>query len=70
MGDVIYFPGETSLDIPADRVLLPAVDADLEQVIVIGRYKDGEFYFAGTTSDVTLTNWLIDKAKKTVMSWA
>jgi len=50
MGDVQFLGVETTLDVPPGRVLQRAIDAGLEQVIVIGIGADGP-YHASSTAD-------------------
>lgn len=57
----------TRVDLPAERILRPALEADLEDAIVIGHRKDGEFYFAGTMADGGEVLWLMELAKKFMM---
>lgn len=67
MADILEYTGTTLLDIPAKTILRYAREANLESAIVIGRKKDGSFYFAGTTSDLPLLAYEIERAKKIVM---
>lgn len=62
--NVIEFPGETTVDIPVEKVLECARKAGLDKLVLVGQYPDGSFYFAGNTSDCMLINWLLDQAKK------
>ena len=48
---VIPFNGITRLDLPPERILQMAIEADLEGVIVIGYTKDGEEYAASSYAD-------------------
>ncbi len=63
MGEVVILDLITSLDIPAERVLSRAIDADITQAIVIGRDKDGDLYFASSVADGAEILWLIERAK-------
>ena len=58
----------TRLDIPADRVLRKALDADLESVVVLGYDRDGEEYFAGSIADGGTVVWLLERAKGRLLS--
>jgi hypothetical protein len=52
-----------TLDLPAERILSKALDADLDTAIVVGYDKDGDLYFASTTADGGNVLWLFEKAK-------
>lgn len=60
MGDVIDLPVETSVDIPPDKILHAAL-GELNDVLVIGLKKDGSFYSASSSADLTLANFLASK---------
>lgn len=51
MSNVGILPVVTTLDIPAERILKQATDADLKEAMVIGTNQDGSFYFAATFGD-------------------
>lgn len=70
MGDVVDLNCITSLDLPADRILNKAVEADLDTAVVVGWKKNGEFYFASTTSDGGNVLWLFEVAKLELMKVA
>ena len=67
MTNVIELPVVTTLDIPPERILSKAVDADLQEVIIIGTSKEGDLYFAGSMADGGNALWLIEKAKKALL---
>lgn len=50
-------------------VLSKAIEADLEQVIVVGMDKDGMLYFAGSMSENERIIFLLEIAKKRVLDW-
>jgi hypothetical protein len=64
LGDVVLLNVVTRLDIPVQRVLDGAVNADLEKVVVIGYDKEGEFYFASNKADKVSVLWLLEQAKR------
>lgn len=57
--NVIYLNEATTDDIPPDRVVAAALDANLSVAIVIGRRPDGTIYFASSTGDVREAHWLV-----------
>ena len=65
--NVIKLPVRTKLDLPPERVLDDAKDADLDGCFVIGRTKDGDLYFASSIADGGDILWLWEKAKPLLM---
>lgn len=59
--NVIDFPGGTTVDIPAEKILKAAIEADLGDCVVMGWTKDGDEYFAGTTSDLRTVQFLANR---------
>ena len=57
--NVIYLSEATADDIPPERVVEAALDANLSVAIVIGRRPDGTIYFASSTGDVREAHWLV-----------
>jgi hypothetical protein len=57
--NVIHLHQSTTDDIPPDRVVAAALDANLSVAIVIGRRPDGTIYFASSTGDVREAHWLV-----------
>lgn len=53
----------TSLDVPPERVLNGAIEADLQGAVVLGWTQDGDFYFASSIADGGNCMWLLEKAK-------
>lgn len=43
--EIVELKTVTLLDIPTERVLKRALEADLERCFVVGRTRDGTFYF-------------------------
>ena len=63
MGEVVELECVTSLDLPVERILRKAGEADLEQAVVIGWTKDGDPYFASSCADGPEILWLIELTK-------
>lgn len=63
MSNVVDLNCKTRLDLPAEKVLGKALEADLDIAVVIGYDKDGEFYFASTTSNGADVVWLFEQGK-------
>lgn len=67
MSNVINLPVITTLDIPAERILGKAIEADLKEAMVIGTTKDGDFYFAATFGDGGNVLWLLERTRIEIM---
>jgi len=65
-GKVIPLGNITRLNIPADQVLVAAIDK-LESVIIIGYDKEGQEYFASSIADGGDTLWLVERFKKRLL---
>jgi hypothetical protein len=68
--NIIDFPGSTLLDIPVEKVLEGAIDASLDQVVVVGVKEDGSTYLAFSTSDLYQILWFLENAKMDVLNMA
>jgi len=66
-GDIVDFTGTTILDSDPDRIL-DAAKTELDTVIIIGEAKDGSLWVSSSTSDKTLTIYLIETAKFELLS--
>ena len=49
--NVIIWNGRTKLDLPVERILQGALEADLDEVVIVGFDKDGNEYFASSVAD-------------------
>lgn len=65
--NVIELNIPTLCDIPPERILSKAIEANLVDVVVIGSDKDGELYFAGSMADAGHVLWLMELAKMALM---
>ena len=71
MGKVVPIGCITRLDLPVQQVLQKTLEDDcLESVVLIGRDKDGDHYFASTIADGGEVLWLIEHCKKALMEIA
>jgi hypothetical protein len=57
-------------DLPVGKVLDAALSAEetFEHVLVVGLNKDGSTYFASSTGEAPLANWMLDLAKADLMN--
>ena len=60
---IIELGNVTSLDIPVERVLRKADEANLQSVVVIGYDQDGEEYFASSVAGGPEILWALERAK-------
>lgn len=67
LAEVKVLPVITSLDINVERVLNSALDAKLDQVVILGRDPDGQFYFASSKSDGGDVLWELETARLKLM---
>jgi len=58
----------TRLDMPAEKILNGALNADLESAIVIGYTKDGNEYFASSLADGGDCLWLMERFKLALLT--
>ena len=65
--NVVILPVVTRLDVPAERVLNAAIAADLDGVVVIGKQKDGSYYFSSSIADGGDVLWQLEWAKLALM---
>lgn len=65
--NVVWFPGETRLPIPTDRVLAGAAESDLQDVLVIGREKDGTMYVASSGTHIGDLLLMLELAKLSLL---
>ena len=65
--NVVILPVVTRLDVPAERVLNAAIAADLDGVVVIGKQKDGFYYFSSSIADGGDVLWQLEWAKLALM---
>lgn len=67
MAKILDFTGETTVDLPAKTVLEGAIKQDLDIVLVIGVCKDGQHYYAGSTSSAGEMLLLVEIFKSKVI---
>ena len=67
MGDIITFPGFTSLDIDPDTVLTNAM-GKLDVVVLCGIDTEGNQYFASSVADASQIVWQLERSKWLLMN--
>lgn len=65
--NVVLFTGLTRLDIPAQRVIERALTEDLDNVVVIGTWSNGDYYFAAPTADTGRILYHLERARNSIM---
>jgi hypothetical protein len=68
--NVVDLPVITTLDIPAEKVLQGATEAEMQDIMIIGYDKDGQEYFASSFSDGGKALWMMERAKRRLMDLA
>jgi len=66
MAEIHHLIPEDLTDRPA-LVLQQAIERDVKDLIVIGRYPDGCLYLASSNPDAGDQLWLIEKAKAKIL---
>jgi len=66
--EIVPFPGPSRLNLPADRILSAAIDANLSEAIVIGRDKNGDEVFMSSVADGGDVLWLLERMKLRLMT--
>jgi hypothetical protein len=68
MSKVVELNTEFYRELPPQRVLAAASDADLQAVLVIGLDQDDELYVASSTGDPMENLWLAERFKHKLMT--
>lgn len=58
----------TRLDVPTERVLNAAIEANLQKCFIVGLNADNELYFASSMADGGDVLWYLEKAKYLLMN--
>lgn len=67
MGEVVELNVVTSLNLPPERVLRKAIEANLGGIVIAGYDKSGEYYFASSIADGADVMWLLEQCKKRLL---
>ena len=65
---ILDFPGDTTVDLPPDKVLQQAM-GKLKGVMLIGFDTDGKPYWAGSSSSVAENLLLTELARDSLVRW-
>lgn len=66
MAEIMRYSGITPKDWNPDQLLDEAM-GKLDECIIIGHDKDGDFYFDSSKADGGTIVWLLEKAKKKLL---
>lgn len=66
--NVVYPRFITTLDIPAERVLKGALEANLESCVVLGYDAEGNEYMASSIASGSKVTWLLERCKYRLLS--
>jgi hypothetical protein len=68
VSNVVVLGGITKLDIPPERILSAALEAELSEVVIMGRDQEGNEYFASSIADGADVIWLAERMKLKLIS--
>ena len=66
--NLVHFDGITRLDLPPERILQKALEANLTGVVVIGWEEGGDIYHASSLADGGEVLWLLEKTKQDLLN--
>lgn len=65
--EVIELNMVTKIDLPAERVLRKAIEANVQSCIVLGYDENGEEYFCSSIADGGTVVWLMERCKSKLL---
>lgn len=65
---VVILDCATTLDIPVERALTGALDAELTEVVVMGWDKNGELWMGSSKAKKADILWLMERGKQFLMA--
>ena len=65
--NVIALDVLTTINLPPERILNAALEADLAALVVVGYDKNGQYYFHSSIPHGSTVNWLLDQCKKRII---
>jgi hypothetical protein len=65
--NVIVLDVLTTINLPPERILNAALEADLAALVVVGYDKNGQYYFHSSIPHGSTINWLLDQCKKRII---
>lgn len=66
MSEILRYPGITPHDWDPDQLLEQAA-GKLDECVIVGFDKEGQFYFDSSKADGGAVLWLLEKAKKALL---
>jgi len=64
---VVVLDCPTRLNIPVQRVLDGVITENLEDIVILGKKEDGEYFFASSIPDGGTVLWMMEKLKKQLL---
>jgi hypothetical protein len=65
--NVVHLDMPTTLDIPPERVLKAALEADLNMALVLGWTEDGAMYASCSSGNIPEVLFLLEKFKQEIL---
>jgi hypothetical protein len=65
--NVVVLDVLTTINLPPERILNAALEADLAALVIVGYDKNGEYYFHSSIPHGATINWLLDQCKKRII---
>ena len=65
--NVVVLDVLTTINLPPERILNAALEADLAALVIVGYDKNGEYYFHSSIPHGATVNWLLDQCKKRII---
>lgn len=66
MAEIKKFPASTNLTV--EQALNSSLQEDLEEVLIIGHYKDGDLFIRSSKMDIKTAFWLAELAKNRALN--
>jgi hypothetical protein len=65
--EILFFTGASRIDLPVEKVLAGANEADLASVVICGYRKDGSFFTATSHADGGDCLWSLRMCERALM---
>jgi hypothetical protein len=65
---IINLPVVTKLDLPPERILRAAIEADLTSCVIVGEMQDAEPYFASSVASGPDALWLLAHGQRRLLN--
>lgn len=66
--NVVQFPkGSPYVDLPIERVMQGALEANLAHIVIVGRRENGEWYNASSSAHIPSVLWMLECARSDLL---